>query len=140
MRSGAYTNFTRLVFDWNKYVPYTVFPGAGKMTIKFQAAAKPDLSAIARFQPPWVKNAAWHLEGADTVVEFETDADSGYHDFKDGTKIVLDILAPKTDAGAYAPPGTSKPQATAIKAGASTAQAAAVIDTAKQLQGPRQNC
>jgi hypothetical protein len=136
LRSGAYANFTRLVFDWHKDVPYTVFPGAGKMTIKFQAAVKPDLSAIARFQPPWVKNAAWHLEGANTVVEFETDTDSGYHDFKDGTKIVLDILAPKTDASAYAPPGTAKPQVTAIKAGASTAQAAAITDTAKQLQGP----
>ena len=141
LRSGAYANFTRLVFDWPKDVPYTVFPGAGKMTIKFQAAAKPDLSAIARFQPPWVKNAAWHLEGANTVVEFETDADSGYHDFKDGTKVVLDILAPKTDASAYAPPtekgaATAKPQITPIKASASPAQAAAIIDTAKQLQAP----
>ena len=61
-----------------------------------------------------MKNAAWHLEGTATVVEFETDADSGYHDFKDGTHVVLDILAPKTDAAAYAPPGTAKPQATAI--------------------------
>ena len=141
LRSGAYANFTRLVFDWPKDVPYTVFPGAGKMTIKFQAAAKPDLSAIARFQPPWVKNAAWHLEGANTVVEFETDADSGYHDFKDGTKVVLDILAPKTDASAYAPPtekgsATAKPQITPIKASASPAQATAITDTAKQLQAP----
>ena len=93
------------MFDWTKDVPYTVFPGAGKMTVKFEAAVKPDLSAIARFQPPWVKNAAWHLEGGNTVVEFETDADSGYHDFRDGTNVVLDILAPKTDATAYAPPG-----------------------------------
>jgi tetratricopeptide (TPR) repeat protein len=142
LRSGAYANFTRLVFDWHKDVPYTVFPGAGKMAIKFQTSAKPDLSAIARFQPPWVKNAAWHLEGTDTVVEFETDADSGYHDFKDGTKIVLDILAPKTDASAYAPPGTTKPSITkiaaaAIKPGASDAQAAAIAATAKQLQVPK---
>ena len=102
---AAYANFTRLVFDFGKSVPYTVFPGAGKMTIKFHAAARADLSAMARFPPPWVKNAAWHLDGGDTVVEFETDADSGYHDFTDGTKIVLDVLAPKTDASAYAPPG-----------------------------------
>ena len=110
------------------------------MTVKFAAAAKPDLSAIARFQPPWVKNAAWHLEGATTVVEFETDADSGYHDFKDGTKVVLDILAPKTETSAYAPPsdkgtGAAKPLATAIKnSGVTQAQAAAITDTAKQLQ------
>ena len=138
LRAGSYANFTRLVFDWSKDVPYTVFPGAGKMTVKFQAAAKPDLTAIARFQPPWVKNAAWHLEGDSTVVEFETDADSGYHDFKDGTHVVLDILAPKTETSAYAPPsdnGTPKPLATAIKnSGVTGAQAAAITDTVKQLQ------
>ena len=135
LRAGSYANFTRLVFDWSKDIPYTVFPGAGKMTIKFEAAAKPDLSAIARFQPPWVKNASWHLEGENTVVEFDTDTDSGYHDFKDGTHIVLDILAPKTDTSAYAPPGTQKPQATAIKnAGVTKAQLAAITQTAKALQ------
>jgi hypothetical protein len=139
LRSGAYANFTRLVFDWNKDVAYQVFPGAGKMTIRFLAGARPDLSAIARFQPPWVKNATWHLDGSNTVVEFETDSDSGYHDFKDGTHIVLDILAPKTDAAAYAPPGTAKPAVTkfapvAAKGGVSSAQAAAIADTAKQLQ------
>jgi hypothetical protein len=44
----------------------------------------------------------WRLDGASTVVEFETDSDSGYHDFKDGTHVAIDILAPKTDAAAYA--------------------------------------
>ena len=32
---AAYEKFTRLVFDWPKDVSYQVFPGAGKMTIKF---------------------------------------------------------------------------------------------------------
>jgi hypothetical protein len=53
---------------------------------------------------------------ASTVVEFETDSDSGYHDFKDGTHVVLDIMAPKTDGAAYAPPGTAKPAITKIDA------------------------
>ena len=48
----------------DKMLPITVFPGAGKMTVRFQAAgAGPICRRIARFQPPWVKNAAWHLEG-----------------------------------------------------------------------------
>ena len=81
-----------------------------------------------------MKNAAWHIDGSATVVEFETDTDSGYHDFKDGTHVVLDVLAPKTDATAYAPPGTAKPQATAIKA-ITNAQAQAIINTANQLNG-----
>jgi len=95
------------------------------------------LSAIARFQPPWVKNAAWHLDGSTTVVEFDTDSDSGYHDFKDGTHVVLDILAPKTDVTAYAPPGVAKPSVTKLQqatAKVSSAQAASIADTAKQLQ------
>src|SRR6185437_4855574 len=133
LRAGSYANFTRLVFDWPHDVPYTVFPGAGKMTLRFQTAARPDLSAIARFAPPWVKNASWHLDGNATVVEFDTDSDSGFHDFKDGTHVVLDILAPKTDTAAYTPPGTTKPQATAMKGGVSAKQAAAIADTASQL-------
>ncbi len=87
---------TRLVFDWPRDVPYTVvsrrrqdhreIPGVGP---------GPICPLITRFQPAWVKNAAWHLDGAATVVEIETDSDSGFHDFKDGNKIVVDILAPR---------------------------------------------
>jgi hypothetical protein len=133
LRAGTYANFTRLVFDWDKDVPYTVFPGAGKMTIRFQALARADVSVIARFTPPWVKNAAWRIDGNAMLVEFETDSDSGYHDFRDGHHIVLDILAPKADAAAYAPPGTAKPAITVMKAGASNAQASAIADAAAKL-------
>jgi hypothetical protein len=131
LRAGSYTNYTRLVFDWPKAVSYSVFPGAGKIAVRFQALARPDLSAIARFAPPWVKNAAWHTDGNAIVIEFETDSDSGFHDFKDGNKIVLDILAPKTDAAAYAPVGLDKPKVTAMSA----SQSKAITDTADKLAG-----
>jgi len=137
LRAGSYANFSRLVFDWPKDVGYRVFPGAGKMTIRFDAPVRADLSVIARMPPPWVKNAAWRIEGNSTIVEFETDSDSGYHDFKDGTHVVLDVLAPKTDAAAYAPPGTAKPSVTRMdsKGGGmvSTAQAEAIAQTAVAL-------
>jgi hypothetical protein len=114
VRAGAYKTFTRLVFDWTRSVPYSVFPGAGKLTLKFASLARPDFSALLRQAPPWVKNAAWHIEGRGIVVEFETDQASGYHDFRDGTRVVLDVLAPKTDADAYAPPGTAKVKPTLL--------------------------
>jgi hypothetical protein len=136
LRSGAYAKFTRLVFDWPRDVGYHVFPGAGKMTVKFDALAKADVSIIARMPPPWVKNAAWRIDGNSTIVEFETDSDSGYHDFKDGTHVVLDILAPKTDGAAYAPPGSAKPSITKMDAKAapvSGAQAQAIAQTVAQL-------
>jgi len=139
VRSGAYQNFTRLVFDWPHSVSYAVFPGAGKLGIRFEAQVRPDLSTIERFAPPWVKNASWRLDGRSTVIEFETDAASGFHDFRDGNRVVVDVLAPKTDAEAYHPPGTEKPVATALAsapgkpAAVSSAQAAAIAATAQKL-------
>jgi hypothetical protein len=137
IRAGAYSNFTRLVFDWPRSVPYTVFPGAGHLTIRFEALARPDFTSLTRVSPPWVKNTGWRAENRGTVIELETDAASGYHDFRDGNHIVLDILAPKTDATAYRPPGDAKPQvvklAGAKAPGVSDAQAQAIVDTAAQL-------
>ena len=139
LRTGAYEKFTRLVFDWPRDVSYQVFPGAGKMTIRFATPARTDVSAIARFAPPWVKNASWRIDGQSTIVEFETDSDSGYHDFKDGTHVVLDILAPKTDGASYTPPGVAKPAITAMtpvaapKTGASQAQTQVIAQASQQL-------
>ena len=151
MRAGSYEKFTRLVFDWPKDVSYHVFPGAGKMTVKFDEPIRMDVSAVARFAPAWVRNVAWRIEGSSTIVEMQTDTDSGYHDFKDGSHVVLDILAPKTDGTAYAPPGIAKPTVTKMDAtpdakpvaavpplpkpvvGASAAQTQAVLQTSQQL-------
>jgi hypothetical protein len=135
LRTGSYANFTRLAFDWPRDVAYTVNAAGGKIAIRFAALVRPNLSAITRFQPPWVKTATWRLDGnGGTVVEIGTDSDSGYHDFKDGTKIILDILAPKTDVTAYAPPGLIKPQVTKMPAVAG-AQAQAIADAANKLAG-----
>jgi len=136
VRIGAYKNFTRIVFDWAKNVPYAVFPGAGKLTVRFEALARPDFSALLKQSPPWVKNAAWHVEGRAIIVEFETDQTSGYHDFRDGAHVVVDVLAPKTDADSYAPPGTAKVKPTLVaanKTGITTAQVQAITNAAARL-------
>jgi tetratricopeptide (TPR) repeat protein len=138
LRVGAYSNFTRLVFDWPRNVPYTVFPGSGHLTVRFEAMANPDFDALTRVSPPWVKEAGWRLEDKGTVIEFQTDADAGYHDFRDGTHVVIDILAPKTDSAAYRPPGMANAKVTPfgkLPAGVSAAQAQAIADTAAKLNG-----
>jgi len=141
IRAGAYPSFTRLVFDWAKNIPYTVFPGSGRITIRFEAQARPDFGALNRVAPPWVKEADWRVENGGLTIDFSTDAASGYHDFRDGTHIVLDILAPKTDATAYNPPGGNKASATALPQGKpdvakAAAQAQAVADATAKLNGP----
>ena len=143
VRSGAYQNFTRVVFDWPRNIPYTVFPGVGKLTVRFQAEAKMDFSALQRQSPPWVKTAGWRVENGGTIVELETDTESGFHDFRDGTHIVLDVLAPKTDADAYKPPGDAKATVTQLPQqargqadGVSRAQAASIAAAATKLNAP----
>ena len=138
LRAGAYSNFTRLVFDFSKDVPYTVLPGAGKLTVKFAVPVQMDLSFLGKFPQPWVKNAAWRMDGSTTLVDITTDADSGFHDFRDGAHVVLDILAPKTDAEAYTPPGTTKPTVTKLTAaGVSADQANAIAGAAAKLAGKK---
>lgn len=139
VRAGAYHNFTRIVFDWGRNVPYAVFPGSGKLTIRFEAQVNPDFSAITREAPPWVKTAGWRIENKGTVIELETDAASGFHDFRDGTHVVVDVLAPKTDADAYNPPGDAKPPITKLGPvskstnAVTTAQAQAIAAAASKL-------
>ncbi len=131
VRSGAYHNFTRVVFDWPRNVPYHVFPGSGKLTVRFDALVNPDFSALDREAPPWVKSAGWHIAGDSTIVDFTIDSASGFHDFRDGTHVVVDVLAPKTDADAYKPPGDAKPGVTPLQP--TKGVVAAIADASKAL-------
>jgi hypothetical protein len=126
LRVGEYSNFTRLVFDWPQEVAYTVYPGQGRISVRFETAAKPDFSMLEMRSPPWVKSAGWRLDGAETVVDFETDPESAFHDFRDGNKIAIDVLAPKTDSSAYVPPGISSApvNVTSLSSGAKSADGA----------------
>jgi len=143
IRAGSYATFTRLVFDWHSHVAYAVFPGSNRITVRFESQVRPDFTALNRASPPWVKEAGWRIENRGTVIEFNTEADTGYHDFRDGDHVVLDIMAPKTDAASYNPPsdGKSKPPAPVILSRADTkaaaqvskAQADAIAATAQKL-------
>ncbi|MGB8365390.1 MAG: hypothetical protein ACLQUZ_16520 [Rhizomicrobium sp.] len=142
IRAGAYANFSRIVFDWPRNVQYTVFAGSGRITIRFNAMMRPDFTGFQEVSPPWVKDAGWRIEDGGTVIEFDTDTQSRYHDFRDGTKIVLDILAPKADAAAYRPPTDSgstvaRPDliqiARAAKVDDSSPQAKAIAEAAARL-------
>ncbi|MBI3676281.1 MAG: hypothetical protein HY243_06655 [Proteobacteria bacterium] len=143
VRSGMYANFTRMVFDWPQKIPYAIFPGSGHITLRFEAEARPDFSALTNNAPPWVKKASWRIENRGTVVDLETDADAGYHDFRAGTHVVLDVLAPRADADVYSPPqDDGKPGAktkfikladSAKAAKVTSAQAQEVADTAQKL-------
>lgn len=126
IRAGAYSNFSRIVFDWPKNVSYKITAGPSKIAIRFEAMAKPDFTAFQNVAPPWVKQTGWRIENRGLVIEFSADPGSRYHDFRDGNHVVLDVLSPKSDADAYKPPGLDKGNVklNAVAGAAPTAQAA----------------
>jgi hypothetical protein len=126
IRAGAYANFSRIVFDWPRDVPYKVTAGPSRISIRFEAMAKPDFTSFRNIAPPWVKETGWRVENRGLVIEFGADPGSRYHDFRDSGHVVLDVLSPKSDADAYKPPGLDKSgiKLNAIGGAAQTAQAA----------------
>jgi hypothetical protein len=102
VRVGEFENFTRLTFDWPRTVRYSTSHGQGRITIRFETPVRPDFSMLESRPAAWVKSAAWRLDGDATVVDIETDAESAFQDRKEGLKVEIDVLAPKSDASAVA--------------------------------------
>ena len=130
VRVGTYAAYTRLVFDWPRNVPYTVDAKPGHVTVRFSENTTPDFAALTRIAPPWVKETGWRAEGGGLVVEFDTDPGSTVRNSRLGTKIVLDILSPKSDAAVAAP--------AADKTAAAVTQAQAIADAAAKLNSGAQ--
>jgi hypothetical protein len=124
VRAGRSANASRLVFEWPDKVAYTIFPSTGHLSLRFAAMARPDFSALEQVAPPWVKPAGWRVEDGATILEFALDSGSDHRVSRDGNKIVLDVLAPKTDATA----------ATTTRTAVSYAQAQAVAAAAAKLK------
>ena len=136
VRAGSYQNFTRLVFDWPHDVKYAVFPGAGKLGIRFEALARVDVSAIARFAPPWVKNASWRIDGKGTIIG-STRTPRRLSRFRTGSKVAR--RAGAQDRRRPIIPRHEKPTITAF--GPALRSAAGVIAaTAQRLAGCQQAC
>jgi hypothetical protein len=134
VRVAAHADYTRLVFDWPSNVAYSVFPAPGHLSIRFAAEARPDLSALEHIAPPWIKPAGWRVESGGTVLEFAIDSGSSHRLSRDGNRIVLDILTPKTDASVNSAPAKPDTKATAAKATAvSSAQAQEIASAASKL-------
>ncbi len=130
VRVVEYSNFTRLVFDWPNRVAFSAYPGKGRVTMRFETLAKPDFSTLLAQAPAWVKNAGWRIEDKALLVDFDTDPEATFHSGREANKVFVDVLAPRTDAAAYAaassralPEVLATPQAVPETAGAASASA-----------------
>ncbi|HEY1961018.1 MAG TPA: hypothetical protein VGG69_01265 [Rhizomicrobium sp.] len=118
IRAGAYSTYSRLVFDWPRPLNYNMFPSAGHITLRFAGLASPDFAALERIAPPWVKHGGWRVEHGATIIEFTTDPGAKARTSRIGAKVVLDVMSPATDSTA-----------------SEAAQKQAILAAANQLNG-----
>ena len=92
VRFGEHANFTRVVFDWTRDVGYKVEKKGGTVGVRFDRDARFDLSRLAKGEFPLVNTASSRSENGRAVVELQVADATRFRHFRDGTKVVIDIL------------------------------------------------
>ncbi|MDA1024118.1 MAG: hypothetical protein O2817_12370 [Proteobacteria bacterium] len=94
VRTGQHADYTRLVFDWPKKVPYSFKQDGGIATVTFSSPAKIDLKAL-QSRPLRLVGAVRSSVGDDSVtITLSVPASSKVKHFLAGNKVVLDIGRP----------------------------------------------
>lgn len=91
---------TRLTFDWGEAVDYKASVADGTVKVTFAREGKIDVSRLNNIPPAFVKSAKTSAGDDETLLEIKVDPGSPVEHFRDTTKIVFDVKAPKNDKDA----------------------------------------
>lgn len=99
MRVGEHENFGRLVFDWPHQVGYEVQQesSAGQATVQFRRPARLDLSNYAENPPSQVLALSPVVGTRESGIDIQIPKGARVRHFVDGTKVVVDVMAPKRE-------------------------------------------
>ncbi|MHA1165907.1 MAG: hypothetical protein ACTSP0_10065, partial [Alphaproteobacteria bacterium] len=94
VRLASHPTFSRIVFDWNKFVTVNMTRQGRTIEIKFNKNAKADLSRLKVDPPKFLQgvNALQTHEGL--VLTFTVDEDVDVRGFREGMNYVLDLTGP----------------------------------------------
>lgn len=99
-RVGRHPGFTRLVFDWGDTVDYSLRRDGRSVSIRFDRAGAVDLQALDKALPkPAFGSPQARSASGDLVFDLMVPANSYIRHFRDGGKIVLDVLDEGGDFG-----------------------------------------
>lgn len=97
VRAAARAGMTRLVFDWNQPVLYSIVERQGLATITFDRTAEIDLSPLRVDPPPFLSNASSLEHEGRLAVVLTLKPGVTVNDFREDLSIVLDLKS--TDGG-----------------------------------------
>lgn len=104
VRYGDHPGYSRLVFDWRRPVDYRVENGGPQATIRFTQPASFDFAALQKKPPRLIQAASARTDGNGVAVVLQIADHARVRHFRDGTKVVVDVLDPPPAKAESAPP------------------------------------
>jgi hypothetical protein len=92
VRVGEHPGFGRLVFDWRSNVDYRVAKSGDKVTIRFDRPATVDVAKLSKDLPGQVLSVDEDASGRGLALDLAVVGDARVRHFRDGTRVVVDIL------------------------------------------------
>ena len=118
MRIAVREDRTRLTFEWGERVDYKAEVKDGTVKLAFAREGKIDVGRLNNIPPAFVKSATSSAGDDQTLLEIHVDPGSPVEHFRDKTRIVIDVKAPRNDKDAgpqvivpeeMLPPPSAKP-------------------------------
>jgi tetratricopeptide (TPR) repeat protein len=133
VRSGVHPEYSRLVFDWPREVPYTVEQNGAGISIRFPVAAQIDLAGVLRARPTRINGLTQVAADGSVTVRFDIPAGAGIKHSRAGARIIVDVLD-------RPPPGSNRATASTPpvppQQAAAAAPAPAQVTTAPATTAP----
>lgn len=108
VRTGEHQQYGRLVFDWERDVPFRIQQQGNTAIITFDRPAAINLGTAARAKN--VAGATTEIVGNSTVVTLNVPSSSKIQSMKSGSKVVIDVYNPTGPNDAAAAPAQSAAQ------------------------------
>ena len=108
VRTGEHDGYSRIVFDWSRRVGYKVEQAGTVATVTFDRPARIGLEALLGRSPKFIGDAKARASDGGVVVTLSIAEASRLRDFRSGSKVVLDVLAPGAGVTAIPTAPTAK--------------------------------
>lgn len=102
VRLGRHPTFTRIVFEWNKFVAANLKRNGGWVELRFDQEAKANFAELRSDVPKFLKAIDAVADDEGMVVQLSIDEDVDVRGFREGLSYVVDLTGPDalTDASA----------------------------------------
>jgi len=94
VRAGQHPGFTRVVFDWDRQVPYRARRVEGAVELRFAAAATPQLARLQRSPAPLLGGVSAATGAAETEISLAVGDGVTFRHFRLGNRVVVDLMRP----------------------------------------------